>query len=592
MLFVSCTSSKSNDTSAMSEVVTENARPPDDTQAEKEKVNYINPKFSVKGGMYDSSQTLALSLPEDAPSGAYITYTTDGEEPRASGTRADRRITVCDRASSCIRASCFSESGQRLGRIVTNTYIYAEDGRFDTVVISLVAASNDLYGRDGIIANPTGSGKEWERACHVEMFTSSGEEMVSQDAGIRIFGGSSRTLAQKSFRLVARADGYYDELKYNGNGSFDYPIFDDRYVIEGENKGKLLERYDRLILRNGGNDSMQHYSQDGELMTLTRDGVANNFALKYAPNVPAQASRPAVVYLNGVYYGILDLKEDINDDYFSNLYGIENKDDITIIKSELDTTRQCEWHYSPSQCRYCGVWFYYELDDGAEGELESFDAICQKIVNCNERDRGSVYKELCKSFDIDNLIQYTALNLFACNTDWGHNNLRVWRYSGTPDPSNPYKDGRYRFAMRDMDFSFGRYESHALPELYTKCDTDMFSFTLGRFYSGADAGYGDPLYLKGILNFCLKNDDFRTRFEKYARSLCESDTLNELMRINDSFISSIKDEIPYHIERWADTISYNMSPDCWSRACTLQRQWITQRKEYFLDSLGKCLKNY
>jgi hypothetical protein len=99
-----------------------------------------------------------------------------------------------------------------------------------------------------------------------------------------------------------------------------------------------LQRYDRFILRNGGNDSIQATAADPDMMTLTRDAVSNAFVAEFAPEVTYQTSRFAVVYLNGEYYGILDMKEDINDDYMLNVYGLD-KDKITVIKSELDTTR-------------------------------------------------------------------------------------------------------------------------------------------------------------------------------------------------------------------------------------------------------------
>lgn len=569
----------------------------DDTDSDNDNGDdkYINVDFSLKGGMYDSEQKLVLSLPENAPNGSYITYTLNGDEPDANTQKYSKEITVCTAGSAaCVRAACFSEKGEQLGRIKTNTYIRADKNRFSTVVVSLVTDEKNLYGTDGIMSNPLCSGKAWERPCHVEMFTSSGEEMISQDAGIRLFGGSSRTLAQKSFKLVARRDGYYDELKYNGNGSFDYPLFENRYVMAGENKGKLLERYDRLILRNGGNDSMQHRSEDGTSMTLLRDGVANNYALKYAEAVPAQASRFVTVYLNGEYYGILDMKEDINDDYFSNVYGIENKDNVAVIKSELDTSRKCIRHSNSSSCRYCGVWFYYELDCGGETELDEFEAFCKKILAANDENYNELYRELTQKFDIDNLIQYTALNLYICNTDWAHNNLRIWRYTGQTDGSNPYKDGRWRFTTRDMDFSFGRYESRALPELYTQADTDTFAFVLGEYNGdyGYDGAYGDPLYLKGILNFCLKNSDFKSKFEAYAKTLVSSQNVNDLTEMTKTARNGISSEIPYHITRWADTVSWNMSKRTWESSCRNQLDWINERSEKFSAYLEKCMKKY
>ena len=242
-----------------------------ETEEEKKEDPRLSPVFSVKGGVYSEPQSLALSLPENAPEGAYITYTLDCTEPTGKSQKYKDEITILQGDTTVVRAACFDNSGKYIGYIKTATYIKAKAGRFRTLVVSLVTEDKNLHGKKGIIDNPTKSGKEWERPCHVEIYKADGERVISQDAGLCIFGGSSRGLPQKSFRVIARRDGYYDEMKYNGNGSFDYPLFDNRTTLSGE----LLQRYDRFILRNGGNDSLQAVAADPDMMTLTRDATAD-----------------------------------------------------------------------------------------------------------------------------------------------------------------------------------------------------------------------------------------------------------------------------------------------------------------------------
>ena len=214
--------------------------------------------FSVKGGVYDGAQTLELSLPENVPDGAYITYTDDCSEPDGKSKKYVSPLTVCDGKNSVIRAACFSREGEYLGYIRTATYVNAKADRFSTYIVSIVTEKTNLYGKTGIIDNPRATGKEWERPCHVEIMTANGVRVVSQDAGLRIFGGSSRGLPQKSSRLIARKDGYFDEMKYNGKGSFEYPFFDGRKIVAGADAGKPLGKYDRLVLRNFHNLPQVH----------------------------------------------------------------------------------------------------------------------------------------------------------------------------------------------------------------------------------------------------------------------------------------------------------------------------------------------
>ncbi len=593
---VSCKGEEKQTTDVTGTAYTQDMPPPDgDTETSISEDEYINVRFSVPAGFYAEEKTLALMLPENAPSGAYITYTTDGNEPSSRGKKYTDEITVCAAdGASCVRAACYSRRGELLGRIMTNTYIRCDQDRFSTMVVSITADTDDLYGNSGIISNPTQSGKAWERPCHVEMFTQAGDAVVSQDAGLRLFGGSSRTLQQKSFRLVARKSGYYDAVKYSGAGSFKYPFFEGRKVLGGPDSGKELDTYDRLILRNGGNDSLLHTAQNPNDPNLLRDSVVNRFAAQYAPEISTQASRFVTVYLNGEYYGILDMKEDINDDYFKNLYGIENKDAITVVKSELDTTRKCELHMSNEECRFCGVWFYYEVDNGDPNALGELEAIYNMVTQAADENRAGVYAQLAEKIDLESFIQYMALNMFVCNNDWPHNNVRLWRYSGTSIDGQPYTDGKWRFTMRDADFAFGRYSSGDPSELYTKADSDSLNFSLGTFYENYKYSddYGDPLYLKSILNFCLKNEQFKKDFEAYCLTLASKDAtrcLYDLMKQGEAEISR---EMPYYLERWQYAISPDMTYDGWMKSVTLMRRWTDSRGKFFSQYLSECLSNY
>lgn len=569
----------------------------DEQTGESDKSAYVNPVFSVPGGLYSSAASLSLSLPDNAPNGAYITYTTDGGEPSADGNKYASELSVANGNTVAVRAACFSSDGVQLGRIKTNTYIYSKSASA-TLVVSLVASDDNLYGENGIITNSSQSGTAWERPCHVEIFDAGGNELISQDAGIRVFGGSSRGLPQKSFRVVARKDGYYDELKYNGSGSFDCALFDGRRVVSGDSAGTILARYDRFILRNGGNDSIQATAADPLRMTLTRDAVANAFMAQYAPNVATQTSRFAVVYLNGEYYGILDMKEDVNDDYMQNVYGLD-KTKITVIKSELDTTRHCSEHSSGGQCRFCNVWFYYEVDDGEPTELDEYTAMCKAALKAYEgsaEQRAAGYTELCREIDINNFMQYAAVSLYCCNTDWPHNNVRVWRYTGEAADGNAYSDGKWRFTTRDMDFSFGRYiSSDILPELYTLADCDNVNFTLGNYKTGKyvyDGNYPDSLYVQGLLALCLTDSGFRADFKALCDTLCSEEAATFLKNTMNAYSAQISGQMSEFISYLKGTISSKYKLSVWKANAEEMLTWADSRPAYFSQYINKTLKNF
>lgn len=604
VLFSACNSEKNlsggTDDTTPEPVISETVIEPEtEMNTEQNKPGIINPIFSHEGGLYSNNISLELSVPENSSGVNAIRYTVNGDEPTKSSPKYEEPVLLlASRESVVVRAACFNRNGTILGNVVTNTYIKNTDGRYLNFIVSISADDAYLNGSKGIMSNPTMTGKEWERPAHIEIIDTAGNRIINQDAGLRVFGGSSRALEQKSFRIVARRTDYFNDIRYYGEGSFGYEFFKERNVLSGPKTKMPLVKYDRLVLRNGGNDSMQATAADPLRMNLLRDGIANNFAAIAAPAVTNQLSMLAVIFLNGQYYGILDLKEDINDDYIKNVYGIDDKENVAVLKSELDTTRNCSEHPNGGSCRFDNVWFFYEMDQGADTELDNFTALCRKAISSTSANRASVYEEAASKIDLENFMQYSALNLFTCNTDWPHNNVRLWRYTGEYNTELPETDGRWRFTLRDMDFSFGRYENLVLPEIYTLADTDTFTRALANYRTGTykyeqNSGYyPDSLLLQGLLDFCLRNDSFRADFNAYCRSLVTADNINLLKAQMQKTIDSINNEIPWHLERWKNSIDGQYDYKNWLAANAEMLTWADERPAYFIAYLEDAMSYY
>ena len=104
------------------------------------------------------------------------------------------------------------------------------------------------------------------------------------DAGIKIFGGWSRGFKQKSLAIYARSEYGYK--------SINYPLFPD----------KPFTKYESIVLRNSGND--WNYS-------MIRDPLMQGLVKR--TNLVTQSYRPVVVFLNGQYWGIHNIREKINE---------------------------------------------------------------------------------------------------------------------------------------------------------------------------------------------------------------------------------------------------------------------------------------
>ncbi len=388
----------------------------------------VYPTFSEPGGLTTEDKKIITLT---APDGYTVRYTTDGSVPTKRSTAYEKPIRLAHAVGegTTIRAACFDGDDNLAGQIITQTYVRVESTTGTAYTIMLSADQDDL---DDMYARYN---DKIERAAHAEIIAPDGTRIISQDVGLRLFGGSSRALSQKSFKIIARKDGYFADVPYAGLGTFTYPFFSERTVLGGKNAGQVLDKYDSLILRNGGNDSLLSTAADPEDVTLLRDGMANRFVAKYAPNVAASLAHFAVVYLNGEYYGILELRENQNEDYVKRVWGVDDND-VVVVKSELDTSRRCDGSNCGGHgCRFCGVWFYYETDEdaAAQAEMQAWIELCKKAagaVNADEATYRRVYEEIESKVDLRNALEYLAVSCYLCNRDWPYNNVRLWRYTG------------------------------------------------------------------------------------------------------------------------------------------------------------------
>ena len=553
-----------------------------DTEQESEQApvaSVTSPVFSVKGGVYSAAQELTVTAPEG--SDYVVRYTTDGSVPTKKSEKFESSISVPGNAAKVIRAACFDKDGNIVGVVATHTYVKAAESSAALYTVSLTLDPDDF---DELCSKYT---QKLEMPTHIEIVTPDGETVISQDGGMRIFGGSSRALSQKSFKIIARKTGHYGTDIYQGQGTFRYAFFEERIVRDGKNEGEVLDRYDSLILRNGGNDSLLHNSCDPLKASLLRDNAVNNFAAHVTSTLDYACSAFAIVYVNGEYYGILDMKENMNEDYVKRVYGVAD-DDVVIVKSELDTSRGG---------RFDGEWFYYESDNATE--LAAWEDICDEVAKAYKKKNDSYFDTLKTLVDMESVAEYYALYLFTSNTDWPHNNVKLWRYTGAPVEGIEITDGKWRFMTRDSDLGLGRYDSaNVCPELDTTVEIDTFYRTLGNFadyhayysYRGTEQLYPDSLGLQCLLAYCLRNAEFRARFEEVCRKMASEESVAVLLDELSVGFNAIKPEMTRHLDRWGYAIGNGYTLKTWQKEYSAIKKYVKERPEYFLDHLDRALE--
>lgn len=285
--------------------------------------------------------------------------------------------------------------------------IYIKGKVYDDWLKQIGGAENIVKGQWGYPSNMQISGKEAERDAVVEIFENT-KSVYRQELGIRIRGGATRYFEQKSFTLYARDKYGKDEILYE--------LFENN---PDYTKSRTIDTFDTFILRNWGNSFRTHMFMDPLVQHLVSDRA-----------VSVQNSRTCVVFLNGEYWGLYDMKEKYDAGYFENHYGIDENNLIAV-------------KYEPTADGSGRAVIIGDEDDISEFEyLENF-------VEENDLSTSENYDRLCEIIDIDSYIDMYALRIYVEAVDFPFNNVIYWKTKGVTDQE--WQDGKWRLALYDVD---------------------------------------------------------------------------------------------------------------------------------------------
>ena len=370
------------------------------------------PVFSEPGRVVNYGQksvSVELSLPEGAPEGAYITYTTDGSEPTATGKKYTEAFHITK--STAIRAKVFCE-GWLSPLSTAQSYIF--HARRMTVPIFSIQ-TDDRYLNDkeiGLFANNNSKEDkklhDWRRPVNVEFFPEEGApSAINQPGETRIQGGQSRANALKSMVFYANKRFDPDHKRYS------YEFFPDQ-------KPGVTE-FKSFSLRDGGNDFGDLYFRD----LIIQRTMGPNVDLDW------QAGHTAVLYINGEYMGMLNIRERSNEDnIYSNYDGLEDVDEIEIAH-EKENNQDL---------------FIEELKEGDDVFYQAFKEFYSQ--------KGHTLAEYEEWMDVSEYLNIMVMNLFYGNIDFPGNNIVFWRPNDDAKVDLPK---RWRFIVKDTDFGLGLY---------------------------------------------------------------------------------------------------------------------------------------
>jgi hypothetical protein len=335
-------------------------------------------------------------------------------------------------------------------------------------------------------ANFHRSGVVWELSTHMEFFEADkSNASLSLEGGIRLHGSEARRRPMKSMRLYARDT--YGESHFQHKF---FPAINDSI-------------FKRLLLRNSGQDFLYTLFRDAAVQRIVRE-------LK----IGVQEYQPVIVFFNGEYWGIHNLRERTDKFFFQRVYGVD-PDNIDYLTNNIEVNEGDSIHYIATR----------------------------NYISANGLAEEEHYQYIQTRIDIKNFIDYQISNIFANNHDWPGNNLDYWRLRTEDfDPDAPYgHDGRWRWLLYDMDFCFGMWNDPAA----------VMNNTLACATEPGGTQWPNPDWSTFLLREFLENEEFRSTFiNRFADLLNTFFLPDRTIDIINDMKGAIGPEMTEHISRW------------------------------------------
>lgn len=492
--------------------------------------------FELDSGLYKDPVEIVLNA---FPPNSDIRYTLDGSDPDENSQIYDSPINIEN--TKVIKSALFNES-ERISDIKNRTYIVNDT--FSLPVLSITMDPKDLWDDqvgiyvegnppldpdEKFVRNFQKRGNEWRKEANIEYFDliDNGQLTFRKEGKINIHGNMTRSYPQKSLRFCVSGK----------NDFIEYKIFKDTD----------LDKFKCILIRNSGNDWFH---------TLFRDALVQGLLTETTLDI--QYYQPVVVFLNGEYWGIQNIRSYYDEFYFKNKYGLDSKN-ITV----LHPNREKEG--------------YPDVDIGKDGDEKHYVDLVN-FINSNDMSLKPNYEYVKTQMDVNNYIDYFVINIYSNNSDWGDSNVKLWRYKNDTmdfnDPNLPYGlDGRWRWLVYDMDEAFGSPRGNR-----------------NTLQNNIELKQGTPVWVNSIFINLLKNEEFKEDFiRRYLYHYNYTYKPDRVIDLIDKFEKNIEPEMPRHISKWGG-IKYKFnqsigSLDEWKDKVQIVRDFAKDRRVYVIGHL-------
>ncbi len=441
------------------------------------------PVISLAPGFYPAAQTATITCSDLA---ATIRYTTDGSDP--SGTSPVYGGPVNINSTQVLRARAFGADDPSF--VETNSYFIGVTHTVPVVsvcsdeVFDLVANGNQFGG------NKIGS---------FELFEQDGSFIDEGQGDFNKHGNDSWAYDQRGFDFIMRDQfGYNDDL--------DHQIFPE----------KTRTSFQRVMLKPGASDNYPFETGGAHI----RDAFIHTLSLRSDMLLDVRTWRPCVVYLNGQYWGVYEIREKADDHDFTDYYYDQDKFNLQYLKT------------------WGGTW----QDYGAPNAQPDWDALVNYIMT-NNMAPGPNFDYVKSQLKWASLADYFMINSYVVNQDWLNWNTAWWRGM---DPLGTKK--KWRYTLWDMDATFGHYVNYTgIPDPSANadpCNAENLPDPGGQGHTGI---------LQKLINENPTVEQYYiTRYVDLVNTTFSCPSMNALL---DSMINEITPEMTGQIARWGGSVA-------------------------------------
>lgn len=458
-----------------------------------------DPSFSSSGGVYPGS----ISLEIKSIFGGDVRYTLDGTEPDEQSPISVEPISITK--NTVVRAR-IHKSGQILGPVITNTYLIDTENKINKLPIVCVSSDpvNFWDPVKGIYVVHS-TKPDWEIPVNIELYENDGRTGAAFNlkAGIKSTGLYSWQLPEKMLGVSFR--------KEYGSSKLAYPLI----FVKGR------KSYDTFSLRASGSDWGN---------TMFRDGMIQSSAVENT-RIDDSGFRACVVYINGQYMGIHNIREKIDEDYIVGNHGLAPGTFDMIEETDAG-------HYAET------------------GDYQANDYFLS--LTAKDLSNQANYDAVAAEMDIEDFTDVVCTEVYSGNSSIGHNLMKY----------KPKNTGQWKWILMDFDRGFSGVNNELI-----------------NFYINED---GWPF------RDLMKNQDYKKLFGRKLSDLLFTNFNPERMIAQiDDHQKTIEAEMPNHVARWAGTsgtgnyssIKAISSVDYWLSEVEKLRTFARARPDVILNDL-------